>query len=294
MAEAKRRAEAHRKHKISVLEKYRGHKCIYCTKDADTEEHMPPRIMFTRKDRPKGLEFPACSECNNGTGNSDQVAAMIGRVHFDDPTEYDTSEMKQLLRAVRNNVPGLLEEMDIPDREQRRLSRWLPKPERAGGYLNLNGPIASSHLTVFAAKLGFALFYEHHGHPVPETGILRPMYFSNVQAMKGELPHAMLDLLPEQTTLRQGRKEVFNQFTYSTAAFEDTATLVYATFRAAFAAGAIIYHDAGVLAGRDIDPGIPFLGRRLGADGRSDILSFRWQAGWGRSPPHALSGAAAD
>jgi len=266
----------------SVLERYKGKSCIYCTRAADTEEHMPPRIMFVRKDRPKGLEFPACSACNHGTAKSDQVAAMLGRIYSDDPSEYDSDEMKGLLKAIRNNVPGLLEEMDVPDREQRRLSRWMPKPDPGGGYIDVSGPIASTHLTVFAAKMGFALFHDHHSHPVPEAGVVRPMYFSNVQAMKGELPHEMLNLLPEQSTLRQGKKQVFSQFTYSTAAFEDVATLVYATFRSAFAAGAVIYHDQAHLAGRDIDPGIPLLKRRLGLDGRSDLLAFRWRAGWGR------------
>jgi hypothetical protein len=53
--------------------------CIYCAQRSQTVEHMPPVIMFTRKQRPKGLEFASCEACNGGTKHADLVAAYIGR-----------------------------------------------------------------------------------------------------------------------------------------------------------------------------------------------------------------------
>jgi len=34
---------------------------------ADTIEHMPPIQMFRLRQRPKGMEYPACRGCNNGS-----------------------------------------------------------------------------------------------------------------------------------------------------------------------------------------------------------------------------------
>src|SRR5215212_9967475 len=100
---AKRRAHA------SILE--RSSHCIYCGEQADTIEHMPPRMMFRGKQRPKGLEFPSCRGCNSGTSQSDIVASLIGRLSPDPTTQVEADEFKKLLVSVHQNVPGLLEEM---------------------------------------------------------------------------------------------------------------------------------------------------------------------------------------
>jgi hypothetical protein len=36
--------------------------------------------MFARRQRPNGVEFAACEECNSGTRTADAVAAMIARI----------------------------------------------------------------------------------------------------------------------------------------------------------------------------------------------------------------------
>src|SRR5690242_7379281 len=89
--------------------------CIYCggSEPADTVEHMPPRMMFWGKLRPKGLEFPCCKPCNNGTGHSDLVASSLGRISPGPHTEVQGNEVQKLLASVGNNVPGLLEEMYV-------------------------------------------------------------------------------------------------------------------------------------------------------------------------------------
>jgi hypothetical protein len=67
MGEAKRNLRAH----AAILADAAG--CIYCAGEnvATTIEHMPPISLFEGRQRPKGLEFPACQPCNNGTGHSD-------------------------------------------------------------------------------------------------------------------------------------------------------------------------------------------------------------------------------
>src|SRR5436305_316041 len=109
VGEAKARKLSHKE----ILQTYPY--CIYCggLEPATTIDHMPPRIMFRGKIRPGGLEFPACRNCNLGTRHSDLVASMMGRLFPDDMSEIGKNDVRKLLSAVSNNIPGLLEEMQI-------------------------------------------------------------------------------------------------------------------------------------------------------------------------------------
>lgn len=89
---------------------------------ATTIEHMPPIQMFEGRQRPAGLEFPACHACNNQTGHSDLVASLLARSFPDSNTAIQRTDMLKILSAVANNVPGLLEEMHI-SRAAEKLTR---------------------------------------------------------------------------------------------------------------------------------------------------------------------------
>jgi len=75
--------------------------CIYCggSQPADTIEHMPPVMMFIRKQRPKGLEFPSCRKCNNGTSKSDLVASLVGRLSVDPSADVEAAEITKLFSS---------------------------------------------------------------------------------------------------------------------------------------------------------------------------------------------------
>ncbi len=45
-----------------------------------SREQAPPIVMFVNKDRPKGLEVPACDRSNHGSSQSDQVAAFLAHI----------------------------------------------------------------------------------------------------------------------------------------------------------------------------------------------------------------------
>ena len=184
--------------------------CIYCggSNPATTIEHMPPIMMFDGRQRPKGLEFPTCLECNNGTSQSDQVASLLGRVSPDAGSEQQRYEIKKLLRGVNNNVPGLLEEMEIGRAGQKFAQRDIPSMPPDGGVLRANGPILAKHMHAFGAKLGFAFHFDEHKSSVPPEGGVQTMYFTNVSVVKGELPMELINLLPAPRTLRQGQREV--------------------------------------------------------------------------------------
>ncbi len=220
--------------------------CIYCAGEAraTTVEHMPPAIMFRGKQRPKGLEFPSCAPCNHGTSHADLVASFIGRFDPDAGDEQGQKDFLKVLEAIKNNIPGLLDEMKMGRAGQKLAQRNIEPLPPGAELMRVSGPLVTTHMKTFAAKLGFALHYETFGEPVPATGAVQPMWFTNVQAANGELPMDLIKLLPPMQTLRQGRKEVGEQFQYSClVTTEGHHSVFYGTFRSACAVAAVTALD---------------------------------------------------
>jgi hypothetical protein len=250
MGEAKQKKRAH----AAILEQHSA--CIYCAgvSRATTVEHMPPIQMFRERQRPKGLEFPACVECNNGTSHSDLVASLMGRMYPDSDTETGREELRKLLGAVSNNVPGLLEEMQVGRGEQKIALRGIPNVPEGSAVLRANGPIMTRHMITFGAKLGFALHFEALGSVVPQCGGVQAMYFTNVNAAKGEMPTSLIEMLPERRTLMQGKREVSKQFSYSWLfTVEKRHSVFYAVFNDAFAILAVTALDRSEFLARHLD-----------------------------------------
>jgi hypothetical protein len=241
MGEAKQKLRAH----AAILADAPG--CIYCAGEnvATTIEHMPPISVFEGRQRPKGLEFPACQQCNNGTRLSDLVAAMLSRA-WPNPTTYvQTGDAKRLFNAVANNLPDVLWEMDI-GRAGEKLARKRNNIPADAHPLRMDGPLLTAHLETFAAKMGFALHYELRGAPVPALGGIKPMWFSNLQALNGQIPDILFQMLPSPSTLRQGAKNSGSQFLYSYATGESDHMLYFASFNQSFAVGGITALDRSI------------------------------------------------
>ena len=230
LGEARARRRAH----AAMLSAYPW--CIYCGQPATTVEHMPPLMMFLGKLRPKGLEFPTCAQCNHGTKHADLVASLLSRTYPDPASDQGRDDLKKVLQAVGNNIPGLLEEMLVGKAGQKIARRHIPDMPAGAAVLRANGPLVTRYMTIFAAKFGFAMHYEAYGERVPDAGGVQPRWFSNTNAARGELPMEIIELLPPRQTLRQGRKEVSDQFEYSGQVVEDGRhALAYAVFRSSFA-----------------------------------------------------------
>jgi hypothetical protein len=90
-----------------------------------------------------------------------------------------------------------------------------------------------------------ALHYEAFGERVPDAGCVESMWFSNAHvAARGELPKEIIKMLPPRQTLKQGKKEVSDQFEYSWQVTEDQRHgVAYAVFRSAFAVFALTALD---------------------------------------------------
>jgi hypothetical protein len=241
MGESKAKKRAHN----AILAACR--RCIYCGSPATTIDHVPPRIMFRDRQRPKGLEFPSWQPCNEGTRLADLVAALIGRFYPDAEQDADQQEVKRLFSSVKNNIPGLLEEMDIGAAGQEQARKRLPN-QIEGAFLRVKGPLVSMHMQTFATKLGFALYYEATKQIVPQTGGVAARWFSNVERFEGKFPDlAFTYLLPSQT-LKQGKFEVSDQFGYQWRMAEGNRIgLFFAYFRLSFAVFAVVANNKSLL-----------------------------------------------
>lgn len=219
---------------------------------------MPPRAAFDHRRRPSGLEFPSCGPCNAGTRLPDLVAALMSRIcstedidavksgkDSDEAEATDAEYLNNLLQAVSNNIPGLLEQMDGRRASAKILAGRLGFAQ-ADNFLQV-GNLAPLYLEVFAAKLGFALHFLLTGSAVPVGGAVVAAWRTNVQDMEQGFPDSVLSALGPIRTLTQGKFSVLKQFGYAAGVGEDgQLSGAVAGFRASFAAMAFASTNAAV------------------------------------------------
>lgn len=220
-------------------------RCILCAGSRPTEtiEHMPSRILFDGKQRPKGLEFGACTICNAATRRDEVVVALVSRIYPNPTSSTGKAEIRKIMRSAERNNPGLLQEM-YADQLQ-TLSKYQDHLYKlpTWNFLSLDGPIAAAAMERFIAKLGFALHYAATNRIVPSEGGVVVSVYSNLESFIGRLPELLPHLGPGQT-LRAGRQEVSKQFRYSSIASEDGSLSGHvAVFRESFAAQMVVLEN---------------------------------------------------
>jgi len=214
-------------------------RCIYCQDRPATIEHMPPIAMFIGRQRPKGLEFAACSRCNNGTGAADLVASYVARIS-PDAAVGDTliTEAIYRHRVLDTMAPGFRAEFSDP---ANRSEVWLRSP---GGVLQrktviqADGPLMRQYLTVFSAKLAMAMFRNHAGAALPLDGGVETYHFLNAGLAQG-MADAWLNMLPVLDTIRQGKLSVADQFVYRWNSDDRELVAIFAQFHRGLFIGAI-------------------------------------------------------
>lgn len=187
-------------------------RCIYCANTPASVEHMPPISMFRARSRPSGMEFAACRECNTGTSGADIVAAFFSRI-----SQSDNPEMIVEAAALRGKLlkfaPGVFDEFRRLDKAQTVWQRSASGVYKRMISVQMDGPLTSTYLTVFAAKLGMALYREHVGAALPLDGGVQLQCFLNA-GLAQRTAEGILQKLPGQGTLKQGSFVVPDQFAY--------------------------------------------------------------------------------
>jgi hypothetical protein len=177
------------------------------------------------------MEFGSCKACNNGTGGADIVAAVMSMIdpHSGQGSWQDT-EVRKLIRPLDKFAPGVREELFRPGKHEHR---WL---NRVGSNLlqplvlvRADGPLLNAYLTIFAAKFAMALYRKHVGVALPLDGAVWCQFRFNMGLTRGYLD-ALVAKMPGYETLRQGRKNVGDQFGYRFNTDERTVVAGLAQF----------------------------------------------------------------
>lgn len=218
--------------------------CVFCggTTAAMTRDHVPSRQLFHNRHWPEGYEFPACEKCNSDTAHEEQVMALLARIYPDGPTADEQAETKRIMEDVAKNYPDLLLELKPTARQVRIFlrERDIPKDiNRATSdypIMSLSGPIVAHCAATFARKLFLALHYKHTEHIVPLTGGIAWRWYTNVQALEGEMPDEVVGVLGGKAVVQRANRNLGEQFDYIYGIPPGGKMAAYmATFRFSFA-----------------------------------------------------------
>lgn len=208
--------------------------CIYCggNTPAVTIDHMPPKVMFDKKDRPEGLEFPSCKSCNNGAGITDTVCSLIGRIYPDNDDPSAISDFVKLLSGTHNNASDFFQEFMSNLDNSTPCEEAFKAPE--GTETFTLGPVAKAHLEAFGARFGLAMHFVATGNILDKNGAIFVRIFTNFDLLNSPPPESLFEILVPKT-LEQGQKNTYGQFRYDCAALPDrSASISFATFRQSY------------------------------------------------------------
>jgi hypothetical protein len=175
--------------------------CCFCggEESATTVEHLPARIVFPRKHRPKGLEFPACAACKGQTRGDDSVLAIVAQALGSMRPGVPTIDEETLARAARGsqiNFPGF----KVAGRQELRSVNGVI---RKVGVFDVNHPTVHLCLCRLAAKFALAAFYELSQKIADETYRINSMWTHNQHGEADEIAN-ILKMFPNTTSLKQG------------------------------------------------------------------------------------------
>jgi hypothetical protein len=235
--------------------------CAFCGGHAETTsvEHMPSRILFDDKWRPRGLEFPSCQPCQNSTRGIEPIMGMITRVFPAPETKSQIDAFRQLVHSAERNNPGILAEMNVDQvsvlnrigTAAYKLPNW--------NFVKLGGPIINAAIEAFSRKMAMALHFELTGNIVPMGAQLFVAQYSNFDAVIDGFPEDLIEHLGPGKTLQMGQHHVFDQFSYRSAEVEGSSITAHMVFyRQALATLLIVYPGLTGLSTEDLEHTIPF------------------------------------
>lgn len=227
--------------------------CCFCGGNTPAQEidHIPSRVLFDNREWPEGYTFPACIPCNRASRHDEQIVAMLSRIFPDQKNESSANEIDKRIKAVANNYPGLLEEMQPTVRQIRDgIKKYgIKKPPGMSTtdmpLLHIGGPLVNSAVEQFGRKLSLALYYKHTGKILPSEGGVAIRWYSNLQIENEEIPRQLADVVHNFPKLERCKTSLHDQFFYRYGITDTQRLAVFlAFFRGSFAILGYINHDA--------------------------------------------------
>lgn len=189
--------------------------CCFCggIRKSEEIEHMPSRIMFIEKHRPRGLEFPACKKCNDSTRKSEPIVAFFALSMSAEKNVKYRSHMDKLIDHIKRYDRRVLDEI-IAGRIYGIKKEKAINNTYKSDYRILNmGEKSKKHIHIFNKKMSIALFYNKTSIILNENArvaIHLHSYFDFIS----ENPPKFPTYLGNFDTLRQGGWNVADQFQY--------------------------------------------------------------------------------
>lgn len=218
--------------------------CCFCggQTNAAGPDHVPARVFFENRQWPEGFEFPACVQCNQATRHDEQVVAMLSWIYPDPSTEKGKTAVHERIRAVYENYPAVLIEMQPKVRQLRNaVKKYNLKPGPGQSVAELpvlavDGPLVNGAVENFSRKLFCALHYKHVGKILPKSGGIAIRWFSNLQVENEEIPRSIAPILAGFPKLERARIKLDDQFFYRWVVVDTKKAGAYlAFFRKSFA-----------------------------------------------------------
>lgn len=221
---------------------WQGKACVLCggMRAAEGREHAPPKVMFKDPHRPVGMEVPACSRCNNGSGALDQMVAFFA-MSSAPKSLLQTQEMSnhehKIARGTVNNASSITADKSsilhisatpVP------LPGHLGHPTKIAYAVELK-PDVIEGIAKWAAKQALAIWYLETGKIASHRATINVHVLTNVSQPSEDLK-AWVRHLGITYTLGEGRQARFDEFSYQFSAHPTIdAAIIFAQYHGGLA-----------------------------------------------------------
>lgn len=203
--------------------------CCFCggVVATETEDHIPARSLFIKRQWPEGYVFPACLTCNGASRADELLMAWLVRIHISDEwTLREEHEFERLTEEVAKRWPevlnGLREYSRVETRRHMREHGFRPpNPNHRGELYVVEMPDAAMDaLNRYGDKLARALHYKETGRIVPADACVFATALTNTHLFSDHFPHEVLALLNTPVEVKRCRTSLNDQFDYKFAVIE--------------------------------------------------------------------------
>ena len=188
--------------------------CGYCSGPIETEEHCPPKILFTGSHRPKGWEFPACKLCNAGTSQADQIMAFFVFSQILKPSRTEEQHLDKIMRALGNNHADIVFEMRLRARNHGLIVR-ASMPSSMAAYIEQ-----------FLDKMAASAYFKIRRKALPSTTQIKHFTLTNEYIFRNGYPAALKQLPVAFDSLKQGTWNTSNQFRHRSVIMEQDGVMM--------------------------------------------------------------------
>lgn len=180
--------------------------CCFCggTVPSETIDHQPAKIIFPDKNRPKGLEFPACKRCNGQTSVDECILAFVARLTGSLRGVGRDTGLEKSLETIKSAHPNLL-----PSMHSKRIEIGGGKTLPA---IDVNQLEINQALCRISAKLALATYYGETGRIAGTHTRINTMWTHNQRQEGAQDVRDLLGRFPSTRQLKQGSWDTGDSF----------------------------------------------------------------------------------